>query len=450
MQQAFETAWELLFERIDADTNDPADLALKMQIGDLHEYYSELQRYNPDFAFKPPPFVEENFDARYTAMQTHMQNTGKAYVYHIDPPPPTTKDLTGEARARRLGLRGVKGDAEWQWDRTLGQGGFGHAGLWERVGENGDVVDRVVGKESYHEHFTNPSLWSGPPLHRVPKEGALMKKINRIPDSENVLRCQGWRVYGLLRVIRIYVDYCKYGDLEQLIEIYNDKRETKIQQTGSSTDHYLPVRVIWAVFESLVAALCLLHFGRMPWHPPSPEWEPILHQDIKPRNIFPSRADVEHSLQTSALRLTIGASLELSNHRGQEQYAYGSEDADYNEYNPITLKSDIWAVGRTVLALMNLEKAADVQSYKFDSEYDLPDYHDEATEAYYPKDLRDLVELCLRDNPAERPDAMQLWARIQMHVGTVIRRSWLPMKMGPRTSDESLLELPVDGARTTL
>lgn len=91
---------------------------------------------------------------------------------------------------------------------------------------------------------------------------------------------------------------------------------------------------------------------------------------------------------------------------------------------------------------MNLERGRDVKSYKFYSEYELPEYHDEATEAYYPKDLRDLVELCLKDKPAERPDAKKLWEQIQVHVGTVIGRKWLPMKMAYRPSDEMALDLP--------
>ena len=128
--------------------------------------------------------------------------------------------------------------------------------------------------------------------------------------------------------------------------------------------------------------------------------------------------------------------------RQQEQYKYGSEDADYNEDNPVTLKSDIWAVGRTILALMNLERGRDVKAYRFNSEYELPEYYNDATEAFYPKDLRDLVELCLRDKPAERPDAMKLWEWIQEHVGKVIGRKWLPMKMAYRPRDEMALEMP--------
>ncbi|KXT08798.1 hypothetical protein AC579_2556 [Pseudocercospora musae] len=436
-----ETAWELMFERIDEITDDPADLAFKVQIGDLHEYYLEFQRYNPNFTFKPPPFVVgtalveyhnklledftlaeydptnnariengwkregirikfedepelDNFDARYTAMQNHMRKTGKAYVHDMDPPPPMIIDLTGEPRALRLGLRGVRtdSDAEWQWVRTLGEGGFGHAGLWERVGEDGGLIDRIVAKESYHKRFTSSSLWHGPSLHRIPKEGALMEMINHIPDSENVLQCQGWRVYGLLRIIRIYVDYCEYGDLEQLIKIYDRKRETNIEDFGSSSDHYLPVRAIWAIFESLVAALCLLHYGGMPWHSSGPEWKPMLHRDIKPRNIFLGKSDniIWNNIPTPKLGdfglVTHDYSIPGAGTKGYqapEQYRYESEDADYNEENPVTLKSDIWAVGRTILALMNLEMGSDVKSYKFNSQYELPEYYDDDTEAYF-------------------------------------------------------------------
>ncbi|KXS98114.1 hypothetical protein AC578_9387 [Pseudocercospora eumusae] len=361
--------------------------------------------------------------------------------------------LDGEDRAQRLGLRGVGTDpkAEWQWVRSLGTGGVGHAGLWKRVDENGELIDRIVAKESSPEFFMSRDLWYDEPL-KTPKEAALMESINQMRDSKNVLRCLGWRVYKVLKIIRLYLEYCEHGDLENLIEIYDRKR-------GSSTDHYLPVRAIWAIFESLVAALCLLHRGGMPGHSLPPKWKPMVHQDIKPHNIFMTKPDEVIWKQIPTPKLAdFGTATQdtfiipgggTKGYRAPEQYDYedpDNEDSDNAMSNvDITTKSDIWAAGRTILVLMNLTKDTDIKEHRFGSGNILPEYRDVATENYYPDELKDLVERCLRDKPEERPDVVELWNSIQTHVGTPISRGALPMRQAQRPFDEEPLELPGTG-----
>ena len=53
----------------------------------------------------------------------------------------------------------------------------------------------------------------------------------------------------------------------------------------------IPVRVIWAVFEQLAGALCLMHNGCLPGEEEGPpnEWPGYMHLDLKPLNSMESR-----------------------------------------------------------------------------------------------------------------------------------------------------------------
>lgn len=46
----------------------------------------------------------------------------------------------------------------------------------------------------------------------------------------------------------------------------------------------IPVRVIWSIFEGLVSAVCLMHFGYLPPSNENKTFEPLMHRDIKPSN----------------------------------------------------------------------------------------------------------------------------------------------------------------------
>lgn len=46
----------------------------------------------------------------------------------------------------------------------------------------------------------------------------------------------------------------------------------------------IPSRVIWSIFEGLVSAVCLMHFGYLPPLNVDQTFQPLMHRDIKPSN----------------------------------------------------------------------------------------------------------------------------------------------------------------------
>lgn len=84
----------------------------------------------------------------------------------------------------------------------------------------------------------------------------------------------------------LYTEYCDRGSLEELIQIYR----THNKQNRNRAPSRIPESFIWHTFLSLAYALQYIQFGMRPGDDPTPNpaenWALILHQDIKPGNIF--------------------------------------------------------------------------------------------------------------------------------------------------------------------
>jgi hypothetical protein len=225
---------------------------------------------------------------RLETLRKRLQDHG----YHWAPHEPEPIFPTAGAQISRLGFgaerSGVQGT--WRFRGTLGEGSWGHAGLWERTTDDssssssagGGVIDRIVVKETYqHRMFNVPGYWQGPLFGRVVKEEAIMRYLSSLSNSQNVVRPLAVALYEGLRMYRIYMEYCPYGDLEGTIERY------------VASGARIPEGRIWAIFEGLLNVLCLMRDGRLPEDDPSTtasevsgEHDSIIHRDIKPANIF--------------------------------------------------------------------------------------------------------------------------------------------------------------------
>lgn len=119
----------------------------------------------------------------------------------------------------------------WVGMETLGVGGNGVAGLWVRQDDAGNIIDRMVCKRIYwgDSYDRQPNYWVGQqhlPIYR-PKAGqvagtrmehqhpreAYMHET--LPDAENIVGYRGYSKQPELKTIRIFLDYCSHGNLNQ-------------------------------------------------------------------------------------------------------------------------------------------------------------------------------------------------------------------------------------------
>ena len=109
-------------------------------------------------------------------------------------------------------------------------------------------------------------------------------------------------------------------------------------------------------------------------------------------------------------------------------------------------KSDVWAIGRVMLSLMNLLESRSGQDEEiavlnFDSTADVPvDFTD--AERRYPADLCKLVKACLQKMPDNRISVAELWTQIRLRVASFEGLRGLPLKMGKGENDELLYYQP--------
>lgn len=99
---------------------------------------------------------------------------------------------------------GAGGAGQWHFAGTVGEGGFGHAGLWQQYSLTGEVLDRMTVKESYlDDRFDSNNYWVGHLCRRVVKEDEISRSLSNLPDSGNIVESQGCAIYESRRMYRV-------------------------------------------------------------------------------------------------------------------------------------------------------------------------------------------------------------------------------------------------------
>lgn len=116
----------------------------------------------------------------------------------------------------------------------------------------------------------------------------------------------------------------------------------------------------------------------------------------------------------------------------------------------IGLPSDIWAVGRVMLALMNMETEEQIKKGAY-GENDEPAFFHGVGDTY-GESLCEIVRMCLEKETAKRPSAMKLWKTIHGRVATMYGLRGTPasiLKLQPGPPGE-LLRYPNYAAGLTV
>ncbi|KXS97366.1 hypothetical protein AC578_9614 [Pseudocercospora eumusae] len=321
--------------------------------------------------------------------------------------------------SERAGLPAEQG--YWINKGILGKGGWGCASIWLRYNANGSIVERVVTKEGYlGSKWDSERYWHGPKADRVPLEYILQRTLSNLPKANNIVHCLAYGLYERFRMYRLYMEYCQHGDLEQSLREYFDfARMVERSAVGGIKVQY-PDRLLWRMFTGLAAAACLMVQGYLPGDGPADEdHKAIVHRDLKPANIFfaaPRDSSDFPEAKVGDLGLATFADHPKTKHTCCGTHGYlAPEVYRFGNPYPVGPMSDIWAIGRIMLCLVNLSTEDEEEEwlpYPVDLQTFVP-FKEGATDGR-DAGLCQLIMDCLNPYPGDRPDAVRLYHRLQM------------------------------------
>ncbi|KAF2169383.1 hypothetical protein M409DRAFT_52632 [Zasmidium cellare ATCC 36951] len=154
--------------------------------------------------------------------------------------------------------------------------------LCVRTDANNAVVDRIVEKNTYFKEFpwARTTNWVGQTpattsdeKELVPVEWFTQAKLSSRSDTQVVVGVRSYpRISLQQRIMRMYVEYCGEGDLNDVFSAYH------LQQG------YVPLPFLWVLFKALVEGGLLMKKGSTT--EAVDDWKEIVHRDLKTGNVF--------------------------------------------------------------------------------------------------------------------------------------------------------------------
>ncbi len=155
----------------------------------------------------------------------------------------------------------------WVKKGEIARGAFGKVYLWEKQGLDGAPPLRMVVKDSQTSNF-----W-----HDYHAEGELIRQLNG-RGCQNIVTVLDWLYKPASASHKAFVrtcyEYAEHGDLGDIGLFYRTRQLL------------LPEAFLWHVFRSVANALCYCRHGTNESDQTMPDWDTIVHGDVKPSNML--------------------------------------------------------------------------------------------------------------------------------------------------------------------
>ena len=232
----------------------------------------------------------------------------------------------------------------------------------------------MVVKESYfNRHWENdPHEWISASFtenQKVLREPAMHMLLGGENSPRSIVKFRGRRIYENYLISRIYMEYCPHGDLDQ---VYTEHAKHSMIH-GDTLDENdqpmqlirIPPRALWSFCEDLAEAASFMEHGHDPLDPTSPlreDWQTVIHRDLKLYNIFlglprtPGKRGIPE-LKVGDFGLAIPHDYEEN---PGKMVGFGTdawkapEQTDNALKHKLSSATNVWAMGRIVLALVEL------------------------------------------------------------------------------------------------
>jgi hypothetical protein len=182
-----------------------------------------------------------------------------------------------------------KEEGNWYGTKFLAAGSYGAVGLWCRIDDNGNVIDRMPVKDNAavsRRAWRDPKNWRD----RLPREIAVGRRIEsrRAEEPEAcqyINRQRGYRLLMSKRRFRLYANFASGGDLYTAVMPYH-QRWRGIEGERVDSEEHIPEAFIWYIIKALATAILLLQQGTTQGDETVADWKPIMHLDMQPANIL--------------------------------------------------------------------------------------------------------------------------------------------------------------------
>ncbi|CAK4032520.1 G2-specific kinase fin1 [Lecanosticta acicola] len=313
-------------------------------------------------------------------------------------------------------------DGDWQGAVDLG-GGISEAGLWVKIDEDGNVVDRIVFKREFVDITrwnTSSNVWHGNPQdphNRTPLEYFLQNKCNAA-SPEHFVKLRNWSQDMEKHALNLYVEYCAGGDLRGVEKKYVSNKNLRI-----------PEPFLWMLFLHLTESCLVMWRGGIERN--HPDWDKqIVHMDIKPANIFLASADEKKSFPhyPTPKLADFGLAFETSpndannpvDHRFAGTTPYmAPEQHGYTKWQLLD-HTNVYAIGATIFGLFHhrnrrLHPEQQISAEDPDTKWKFSTW----SSLMYSSELRGLIEQCIDWDPSLRPSSLELRERILSAIATL-------------------------------